>query len=316
MLLTIAIITAGFAPPTFSAPRMALRCRVPTMSAQTFKRAASILGGETVTEREVVNVIGRWSKTSDWNDIGLAAELDQIIAEADGNSTALRLRPKVGKIDQQRTPERREMLVRMGQVQRVFFVENVPMLPFTDAAMAASVGATAQELNAEPLSQLALDVVFDALTASKSTFANKEEADARRSTYTRPDGSFDAMALEADLGQGRFNIFAFGAVFYGTPNLIGLALGIKLGYFDALGDVFAGSGSPIDLGGVLGSPLLWAGLTEPLLGRTPEGLPVPNLPGLAAYVGLFATLFVIFRPQIISRTDRQASPLQDLLEKD
>jgi len=280
-------------------------------ASRVFRRAEKLFGDtETVTEREVVNVLGRWQDTSDWNNIGLGAELDAILAK-DGPLPL----PK-GKVIQERTPQRRKMLQKMGQVQRFLLVENVPTLPFTDEPLAASVGATAKELDAEPVSALALEVVFDALTASKSSFANKTDANLRRASYRTADGAFSAAAFGEDLAKGRVAIFSFAAVFYGTPNLIGAALAYKAGWFASVGDAVFGGSELFDLDAVLSSPLLYSGLMEPLVGRTPGGLAVPNLVGIGAYLGLFGILFVLLRSQVMSKRDRQSSPLQSLLEKD
>ena len=74
-------------------------------------------------------------------------------------------------------------------------IANVGLLPFTDDALAASVGCTAAELNAEPIDQLAVDVVFDALAESQSGIVGREECDARRAAFTAADGAFDAAAF-------------------------------------------------------------------------------------------------------------------------
>ena len=64
-------------------------------------------------------------------------------------------------------------------VQRWAHNENLALLPFGEAlddggvALAASVGATPAELQAEPLDPLALDVVFDALCTSQSGLSTR-----------------------------------------------------------------------------------------------------------------------------------------------
>ena len=276
-----------------------------SIAMDAFKRAEVLFGGETVTEREVVNVIGRWKETSQWNDIGAAVQLDKMVAAGVRSKSQGTFSDRPTQVvDQQRTPERRKMLQKMGQVQRFLFVENVPTLPFKDAALARSVGASVRELNSEPLNPLALEVVFDALTQSKSSFANQTAANARRAKYQNKDGSFNAAALTSDLAAGRLYIYSFAAAFYGTQNLLVLAVLYKRGNLDGLLDGLS------HLGDVFSSPLLFAGLTAPLIGRTETDLLVPNLVGLGAYVGLFALLFYIFRPQILEGKDLQSSPLE------
>ena len=208
-----------------------------SIAMDVFKRAEVLFGGETVTEREVVNVIGRWKETSQWNDIGVAVQLDKMVAAGVRSKSQGTFSDRPTEVvDQQRTPERRKMLRKMGQVQRFLFVENVPTLPFKDAALARSVGASVRELNSEPLNPLALEVVFDALTQSKSSFANQTAANARRTSYQNKDGSFNAAALTSDLAAGRLYVYSFAAAFYGTQNLLVLAVLYKRGNLDGLLD--------------------------------------------------------------------------------
>lgn len=298
------------------------------MADARFRRATSFIGGDSVTEREIANVLGRWKDTAEWNDIGAAVDLDRMIAagERSKNSSQSFADRSSKTVDQERTPERRKMLSKMGQVQRFLFVDNVPTLPFQDAALASSVGASAAELNAEPVRPLALQIVFDGLTASKSSFANATEANARRASYQLPDGGLDAAALQADLAKARLNIFAFASVFYGTQAALLFAVAYKRGALDGLLDAAVGLGASGGAsGGALGgewadawanvwsspegSALLWAGLSAPLLGRTSDDVLVPNLQGFGAYAGGFAALFVLFRSRILSGRDAAASPL-------
>jgi len=98
----------------------------------------------------------------------------------------------------------------------VWFVENVPKLRFRDARLAASVGATVSQLNSEPVSEAALETVFDAITLSKSSIVGKERADEARKSYQRSDGSFDSTAFAADLSTARSNIIVAALVFPGS----------------------------------------------------------------------------------------------------
>ena len=190
-----------------------------SLSPVTFRRAESLTGlfdRATVTEREIVNVLGRWKTHRDWD---VAPELDAVPEDAPVLKWSERK-----KLDPARTPQRRRMLTKMGQVQRYLFVQNVQTLPFKEDKLARSVGASARELNAEPISELAAEIVFDALSVSKSGIVPKDDCDARRASYVDADGAFDREAFSADVSQARFNILAFLAAYPGVPNLILLAV--------------------------------------------------------------------------------------------
>lgn len=53
------------------------------------------------------------------------------------------------------------------RAQRYWHNENVGLLPFRDAALSRSVGATAAELNREPIDPIAAEIIFDAISSGK-----------------------------------------------------------------------------------------------------------------------------------------------------
>lgn len=124
--------------------------------------------------------------------------------------------------DAARSPARRGFCIRRGQAQRWWHNENIAagLLPFTSEALAASVGMTAEELNARPPKWEACDVVFDALSRSQSGLIDKTLIDERRAAYENSDGSFAADAFDADLTSGRINIAVGNAIFPGSLNLV------------------------------------------------------------------------------------------------
>ena len=80
--------------------------------------------------------------------------------------------------------------------------------------MAASVGATAAELDAEPIDKLAAEIVFDALSASQSGVCPIDDCNARRASYTdAATGGFDAAAFAAGLRRAKLNICGAYAVY-------------------------------------------------------------------------------------------------------
>ena len=54
------------------------------------------------------------------------------------------------------------------QASRVALLQNIKALPFTNERLAASVGKSAAEFDAAPLTDAAANVVFDALAQSKN----------------------------------------------------------------------------------------------------------------------------------------------------
>jgi hypothetical protein len=194
-----------------------------------YTRSSDLLGtGPSVSDREVVNVLGRWKTYTQWNDrIGALAALDKMDVMSpwselvvDGKTGKLR-RPANEEEKEMRTParspQRRAWCQKRGLAQRYWHNANVGLLPFRDEAMARSVGATASQLNREPISRLACDVVFDAVSDGQARHSQKRKmpphpalraphslcaqggivefglCDERRATYQRPDGAFDAQ---------------------------------------------------------------------------------------------------------------------------
>ena len=62
----------------------------------------------------------------------------------------------------------------------VALLQNINALPFTNERLAASVGKSAAEFNAAPVSEAAVNVVFDALAESKNGLVAYAVIDERR----------------------------------------------------------------------------------------------------------------------------------------
>ncbi len=193
-----------------------------------FGRAKPALGGAKASAQDIVNVIGRWRSYRDWESVGLLPEIDKLfdaqgdpleklpaIAPAElapGGQKALLKRDQVVAS----TPQRRGFCLKNGLVQRYWLQTNVPLLPFTSEALAASVGSSVEEMNARPVSSLACDVVFDALSLSQSGIISRELCDERRAACEAADGSFDTDAFAAQLAQARLVIARSYAIYPGS----------------------------------------------------------------------------------------------------
>jgi hypothetical protein len=185
-----------------------------------FARGDDLLAnGPKVSDFDIVNVLGRWKSYKDWDTIGVAKELDEILA---GTRTyeVVEQAPGEDREYVSKSPRRRDFCIRKGVVQRYIFQENIGLLPFKNQAMAASIGATVREMTAEPINPLAVKIVFDALAQSKSGIENKELVDERRKSFETPSGAFDAEAFERSLGAARGTIIRSLCAFPGVPFVI------------------------------------------------------------------------------------------------
>lgn len=149
-------------------------------------RPAMFWQGEPVSTLEVVNVLGRWDDAAQW---GTRTQFAENVSERDDSA------------DQAKTRKRYETAQRLGMVERVAFQMNLPGLPFTDAALAASVGKTVDDFT-EPPSMAALNVVYDALVQSKSSLVPPAVANERRNSFLTADGAFAADAFQGALSKG------------------------------------------------------------------------------------------------------------------
>jgi hypothetical protein len=78
---------------------------------------------------------------------------------------------------------------------------NVPKLPFTNAALAATAGRTVEDF-VEPPSMAAINVVYDALAQSKSSLVPPKVVNERRNSFLTADGAFAADAFQGALSKG------------------------------------------------------------------------------------------------------------------
>lgn len=197
-----------------------------------FSRSSDVLGAKKVTPRQVANVLGRWKTRSDWNDAGIGrkGKLDEYRTGDYYDDDVQQLETDFESTDRKthyiaRRPQFLDFCERYQLVARWVHRENVGSLPFADdedgRALAASVGATVAELNAEPVDELAADVVFDALSFTGLVgFVDEDICDERRATFFTADGSFDAGNFEANLARSQRNLI--GVITFGP--VLGLCL--------------------------------------------------------------------------------------------
>lgn len=192
------------------------------MADAPFRRGSDMLniGGKPVSQRAVVNVLGRWQSRSDWNSIGRKATLDEFRSGDYYEDDLQKLNTDFSQPMEYyiaRRPQFLNFCERYGLVARWVHRENVAKLPFTDEALAKSIGVSVAELNAEPVDEEAAEVVFDALCGSMAGFVDEEQCDAKRQSFIAADGGFDEESFRRALGETRRN------------NIAVLALGPGLG---------------------------------------------------------------------------------------
>jgi len=218
----------------------------------TFGRGTDLLAmGEKAAARDVVNVLGRWSSYKQWEAVGELPAMDRLFDQSGREVKKLAsqqptdlLAPKKGNGEWvMKTPQRRGFCLRNGLVQRYWFAQNVGLLPFRSKPLAASLGCSVSELNALPVSPLAVQVVFDALSRSQSGILQRELCDERRASYEDDGGGFDAAAFAADIAAARLTIVRSLCIFPGSVILVQVAVFFKLDGMNQGADYLAKSQS-------------------------------------------------------------------------
>lgn len=160
---------------------------VPEGRLQQTIRRAEFWSNETATYLEILNVIGRWQTHDDFYVRTEFAEVGY--REEDERQAA--------------TQKRHEMALRMRCVERVALQQNIPKLPFKDAALAASVGMSCADFDAIEVTQSACNIVYDALAESKSSLVPYAVTDARRTGWVTESGELNELNFRAGLYKAR-----------------------------------------------------------------------------------------------------------------
>lgn len=217
-------------PTPSSADSEALKQRILSEKPQlgtSFRRAEFWLN-DTISILEVINVLGRFEKTTDFRE-----RTEFSIVE----------NPREEDEKQSETKNRYEMAQRMGCAERVALYQNAPKLPFTNKALADSVGLSLEDFEGLEVSKAACNVVFDALAESRSGLISYSTLDARRASLIDSDGSFSEINFRLGLYKSRAIICASWFLF-GKGNFIWVLVSVKF-LHDWKPDLIP---SPVDMG--------------------------------------------------------------------
>jgi len=191
-------------------------------------RRAEFWQNETATLLEVVNVLGRFDNALQFAKRTEFTEIDDQRAEDERQSGTLK---------------RYEMAQRMKCAERVALQQNAPTLPFTDAALAASVGLAVEDFEDMPVTKAATNIVYDALAESRSSLIPYDVITARRGGLVTSEGEFNELAFRSGLYKSRALII-FAWFLFGKGNFVWVLVGAKF-LHDARPDIFP---TPAELG--------------------------------------------------------------------
>jgi len=178
----------------------------------TWRRAAFWEPGKC-TLLEIINVLGRFESCSQWFERTEFCELDSKEERAEDGRNGL-------------TKKRHEMALRMKCAERAALFQNLPDLPFTNEALAASVGLTVEDFERMPVTKEACEVTFDALAESRSSLIPYKVIDARRQAMVGENG-FNEAAFR--IGHTKSTVlFIIGIFLFGKANFLWVLVGVKL----------------------------------------------------------------------------------------
>jgi len=186
-------------------------------------RRAEFWGNETCTYLEVVNVLGRWQS---------AEQLKQRTQFVDPDTLNMR----VDSAEQAATLKRWQMAQKLGSIERMALLQNAKKLPFVDERLAASVGLTCEDFADIPVTDMATDVIYDAIAESKSGLIPYAVVDQRRATFFNEDGSVNLPAIKIGIAKAS-TIVMMSWFMFGKGNFVWILL-IARGLADLRPDLF------------------------------------------------------------------------------
>lgn len=198
MLISLAFATQAFSPPS-------------ELISKTFRRAEFWDAG-SATLLDVVNVLGRWESPDEWS-----TRTEFTIVEKASEMTS----------DQAATLSRYEMAQRLGYVERVALQMNIAKLPFQDDKLAKAMGLEVKDFDELPINPVAVNVVFDALSESKSSMLPPDVITRRRAQFFTDDGGVNELAFTLGLLKARFAVIVSWFVF-GKGNIAGALVLLKV----------------------------------------------------------------------------------------
>lgn len=210
VLATLCILPAALVPARLASNAAASR---------TFRRA-EFWDKESCSLLDIVNVVGRWDSVSEWSTRTEFTddELEEKFGDAAARDTSEL---------QAGTRRRYEMAQRQGVVERIALQQNVPQLPFQNAPLAASLGLGVEDFADFDVSPAAVNVVYDALSESKSSLLPRDVCEARRAGWIGASGAFDDGAFALSLYKARVAVISSWFVF-GKGNIVGLLVVLKV----------------------------------------------------------------------------------------
>lgn len=195
--------------------------------ATSFKRATFWTNG-SASVLEVINVIGRFEKCVEFRERTQFAEVENSRADDARNAE---------------TRKRYDMATNMKCAERAALYINIGDRPFTNAALAKSVGLTVEDFEHLEPSKLAANVAFDALAESAAGLIPYDVFDARRAALLTEDGGFNELAFRTGLYKSRALIILAWFLF-GKGNFVWVLVGVKF-LHDWKPDLIP---SPVDMG--------------------------------------------------------------------
>lgn len=183
---------------------------------------------------DLINVLGRWESCSEWCERTKFSVVENARQE---------------NMVQGASVERHDYARRNKMVERIALVFKAPELPFKDERLAAWAGKTIEEMDAMPVKREAIEILYDALTQSKSSLVPEKVMDERRSKLLTADGGFDEGAFNSGMAKSRLAVIV-GFFLLGKGQLYGYVFVGRVvldatGTFDLMKSFFGAATEPI-----------------------------------------------------------------------
>jgi len=182
-------------------------------SMQDTWRRAAFWENETASLLEIVNVLGRFESCTEWRDRTIFVPQEEINVRKEDERQSL-------------TEGRHEMAMRMKCGERAALYQNLPNMPFKNAALASAIGLTVEDFQSLPVTRAPCEILYDAFAESRSTLIPYKVIDDRCKAMVNPDGTFNEVAFRVGWSKSCF-LFIVGLFFFGKANFIWVLVGAK-----------------------------------------------------------------------------------------